>query len=353
MKNWIDFISFHLIYVLFYRKGLYEKSYGGLKDSFNAYMEIYKIYLQCSINLIPVTKYYIRNLMIVSNLADRELSSKKEKEYCLDESARVLINFFSKFQGAENKNNGILFCINSLIRIFFKLKTYRNCKSLVEWIEKNSVDLNIFPKSEITTFYYYTGKLSIYEIKIFEAQSFFTKAFNICKKDNMQNKRLILEYLIPVNLFFGILPTNEILEYYKIDHLDLYKSIISSYKAGDVKIFNKTVEELEDRFITLGTFLIFEKLKCFVMRNFVRRIHKRYGNHIIPLSLFHKILIDVFDYNEMNLEELELYLLSVIYKGLINGYIHHQDKVFVFAKNKINPFPKLSEALEKNINKLI
>jgi hypothetical protein len=55
----------------------------------------------------------------------------------------------------------------------------------------------------------------------------------------------------------------------------------------------------------------------------------------------------------MNLEELELYLLSVIYKGLINGYIHHQDKVFIFAKNKINPFPKLYETLEKNINKLI
>jgi len=199
-----------------------------------------------------------------------------------------------------------------------------NCKSLVDWTDKNSVDLNIFPKSEITTFYYYTGKLSIYEIRILEAKTFFTKAFNICKKDSIQNKRLILEYLIPVNLFFGILPSNELLDYYKIEQLNLYKLIISSYRTGDVKIFNKTVEELEDRFILLGTFLIFEKLKCFVMRNFVRRIHKNYDSHIIPLSIFHKILTDVFDFHEMNLEELELYLLSVIYKGLINGYIHHQ-----------------------------
>ena len=91
------------------------------------------------------------------------------------------------------------------------------------------------------------------------------------------------------------------------------------------------------------------------MRNFMKRIHKHFGNHVIPLTIVYKILTDVFDYHEMNFEELELYLLSVIYKGLINGYIHHQNKVIVFAKisSKINPFPKLSEAFEKNYNKFI
>ena len=355
MKYWIDYMSNHLFYLFFFKKSSYVKSYEGLKDAFNTYTEIFKLYFQCSVNLIPITKYYINRLLIVSNLADRELSSSKEKENCVDDSARVLRGFFSKFQGADNKNNGILYCIISLIRIYFKLKTYRNCKSLVEWVDKNKVEVNIFPKSEITTFYYYTGRLSIYEIKIKEAQAFFNNAFTMCNNNSIQNKRLILEYLIPVNLFVGIIPSNELLDYYNIENSQLYRNLISSFRSGDLKLYNQTVEDLEDRLITLGTFLIFEKLKCIVMRNFMKRIHKHFGNHVIPLTIVYKILTDVFDYHEMNFEELELYLLSVIYKGLINGYIHHQNKVIVFAKisSKINPFPKLSDAFEKNYNKFI
>ena len=354
MKQWVDYLTNHLLYFYNFKKENYAKSYDGLKGLFTGYMEIFKQNFQCSMNLIPITKYYISNLLIISNLADRELNKRKEKEYCVDDSARILRGFFSKFQVAENKCNGILYCIISLIRIYFKLKTYRNCKSLVEWIDKNNVDLGIFPKSEITTFFYYTGRLSIYEVKIFEAQKFFTDAFNMCKSDNIQNKKLILEYMIPVNLFVGKVPSNEILEYYKIENLDLYKQLIQAYKAGDIKIFNQIIDSLEDRLITLGTFLIFEKLKCIVMRNLIRRIHKQFGNHVIPLEIIHKILTEVFDYNEMNIEELELYLLSVIYKGLINGYIHHQNKVIVFAKpNKINPFPKLLEAFTKNESKFV
>jgi len=163
---------------------------------------------------------------------------------------------------------------------------------------------------------------------------------------------LIIEFLIPLNLFFGKVPTISYLKEYDID--ENYINFINAYKTGNLTLFEESLEKLEDRFILLGTFLIAEKLKGFVVRNLVKRIHKNYdfGEMKFPnikIELIYKILTNVFMYKEMNLEELELYLIGVIYKGLIVGYIHSKDKTLVFSKT--NPFPKISEAFEKKYDK--
>ena len=83
----------------------------------------------------------MRNFLFLSHLADAELERQKQKAYCLDECGRVLISFFSTFQ-MSNEKNIVFFCIICLIRVYFKLKNYRNSKTLIGWVEKSGLNLN-------------------------------------------------------------------------------------------------------------------------------------------------------------------------------------------------------------------
>jgi hypothetical protein len=297
----------------------------------------------------------MRSLLFTSSLADGELEKKKEKTYCVDECGRILISFFSKFQMSEEKEP-VFFCIICLMRIYFKLKNYRNSKTLVEWLDKTNLNLEELPKSEVTTFYYYSGRLALYEIKLMDSHRILTNAFNICKNDHFTNKKVILEYLIPLNLFYGIVPSNESMKSY---NLESYIILVESFKNGDLTNFEKSVEALEERLISLGTFLIIEKLKGYVMRNLIKIIHKNYFADyqnastipIIKIELIHRILKYCIGYKDMDIDELELYLIGMVYKGLISGYIHNTNKVIVFSKK--SPFPKLSEVFKTNYNKIV
>jgi hypothetical protein len=88
-------------------------------------------------------------------------------------------------------------------------------------------------------------------------------------------------------MFFGKAPNKKLLENYGL--LNYFK-FVDSYKMGNLKLFEEALDELEERFILLGTFLIAEKLKSLVFRNLVLKIHKNYdcsGMNIpfIPIEL--------------------------------------------------------------------
>lgn len=355
VKYWTEYITNHYLFRINKYRENYKTSFENLKDCFNNLVEVFKSYDNPDF-LSGILKFYMRNLLFSSNLGDQELERKKEKPYCIDECGRVLISFFSKFQMSEEKDL-VFYSIICLFRIHFRLKTYRNSKTLVEWTEKTNLNLDYLPKAEVTTFYYYSGRLSIYELKLIDAQRILTNAFNICKNNQFTNKRLILEYLIPLNLFIGVLPTEEFISTYKLNE---YSDLIQSYKNGNLLMFEKSLDTLEDRLITLGTFLIVGKLKAYILRNLIRNIYQSYGDElfvnpnsppVIKIEVIYNVLKNVIKYTEMDIEELELYILGVLYKGLISGYVHSANKVIVFARKAA--FPKMSEAFKSNYNKII
>jgi hypothetical protein len=355
IKLWTEFFLNHHLYKINKYRENFLKSFEFLKDCFNNLIEIHKLY-QTPRFLSYVMKYYMRNLLFISNLADMELEQKKEKTFAIDECGRILIGFFSKFQMSDDKWS-VFFCIICLIRIYFKMKTYRNSKTLVEWVDKSGLNLDNLPKAEVTTFFYYSGRLSLYELKIAEAHKILSNAFHICKSNHFTNRKLLLEYLIVLNLFYGITPREELLEKYEL--MD-YNKLVIAYKQGNLTEFENAIEVLEDRLITLGTFLIIEKLKCYVMRNFIRNVHKHYFSSstegttnvpIIKIQLLFDLLKNVSKFEQYTFEELELYIIGVIYKGLISGYVHNVNKVIVFSKKA--PFPKLGDVFKKNYEKII
>ena len=110
--------------------------------------------------------------------------------------------------------------------------------------------------------------------------------------------------------------------------------------------------------ISFGTFLIAGKLKPFVLRNLIRNIHisqeeelEKMKAPVIKLEQILNVIKNVYKYEEIDIEELELSVIGVLYRGLIGGYVHHGNKVIVFGKK--NPFPDLREVMKNNYSKII
>jgi hypothetical protein len=300
-----------------------------------------------------IIKHFMRFLFHTAVSADKQMIANKTKPKFLDESARILIHFFSSHQSSEDKSL-VFFCIVCLIKVYFKLNTYRNSNTPVNWVKITGLDLNTLPKSEVVTYLFYSGRLQLYDLKIHEALETFNSAYNQCHKDSITNKRLIIEFMIPLNLFYGVIPSKALLDKYD---LNTYYGFIEAFKQGDLNKFEEELNNLEDRLIALGTFLIVEKLKCFVMRNLVKHIYnitfegKNTIQQVLQIDVIYNVLTNVLSYKLFDKEELELYLIGVLYKGLIRGYVNNTNKVIIFGKE--NQFPALKDVFNNNYNKII
>jgi hypothetical protein len=75
------------------------------------------------------------------------------------------------------------------------------------------------------TYRYYVGRLNMFEDKYEEAEKNLDYALAHCYKYSLRNKKRILNYLLPVKLLRGRLPTPSLLEKYKMhEFLPLGKS---------------------------------------------------------------------------------------------------------------------------------
>ena len=355
-----DFLTYFLLYKNSINKKEYIQSFENMKNSFSNFCEFYMLYDESS--LAPLLKYFIRILYNIGEKCDESNKiSSNELKYA-SELGTIIISFFNKFSYVDdNTKYSVLFGVVCLMRIYFKLKNYRYSIPLVQWYNKKQFDKDEdnIPSSELCTFSFYQGRLTLYELDLLESQKILNKAFDIClqninnSKSCFINAKLIYEYLIPLNIFFGLLPLEEEIEKFKLD--PKYITLVNSIKNGDVNKFDKVLDDLEDRFIDLGTFLIIGKFRPYVYRNLIKIIYEFIYDEskqtiIMELDLVHTILKNVYNY-EIDKEELEINIIGVLYRGLIGGYINYKNKVIVFGKN--NPFPNLKETFNKNYNKII
>ena len=342
-----DFISNFFIYKAKFHRNEFIDAFTSLSDSFSNFGEFYQT--TQNIELSPIVKYLIRNLY------QTVIKTKDEKK--ISDCGRTLISFFSKFQTSDENKMTVLYCVVVLMKIYFKLKTYRNSITLVTWFDKSNMSDEDLPQSENATFSFYQGRLALYELKISDARDVLTRAFELCinnvSPSAKYNAKIIYEYLVPINLFFGIYPKKTGIE---ID--SNYFNLSKSVYEGDLGLFSSSLDELEDRMISFGTFLIAGKLKPFVLRNLIRNIHisqeeelEKMKAPVIKLEQILNVIKNVYKYEEIDIEELELSVIGVLYRGLIGGYVHHGNKVIVFGKK--NPFPDLREVMKNNYSKII
>jgi len=103
-------------------------------------------------------------------------------------------------------------------------------------VQQNAIDLNSYPKSVLVTYKYFAGRMALYSMNYKEAEELLSEAFNNCYGKALRNKRLILRYLVPVELLMGGYCSEAILEKYKLKE---YIHLIESVKTGNLRLFNE------------------------------------------------------------------------------------------------------------------
>eukprot|EP00590_Aulacoseira_subarctica_P007648 CAMPEP_0172417244 /NCGR_PEP_ID=MMETSP1064-20121228/3771_1 /TAXON_ID=202472 /ORGANISM="Aulacoseira subarctica , Strain CCAP 1002/5" /LENGTH=331 /DNA_ID=CAMNT_0013155455 /DNA_START=1 /DNA_END=996 /DNA_ORIENTATION=+ len=235
-----------------------------------------------------------------------------------------------------SKKAGVLLIVNQLFSMYFRLNTLRLCKNLLRPVESRNLHEEGTMGQKVT-YRYYVGRLNMFEDKYEEAEKNLDYALSHCYKDSLRNKKRILNYLLPVKLLRGRLPTGFLLEKYKMYE---FWPLVEGIRTGNLRVFNEGLMKSQELFIRRGTYLLLEKCKMICYRTLFKRIHLVLGRHQVLLQHIAKILkwLDT----PMDLDEIECILANLIYRGYVRGYISHTKRVLVLSKK--DPFPFASIA---------
>lgn len=235
-----------------------------------------------------------------------------------------------------SKKAGVLFIVNQLFSMYFRLNKLRLCKNLIKPVEIHHLHQQ-GTMGEMVTYRYYVGRLNTFEDQYDEAEKNLEFALQHCHVSAIRNKKRILNYLLPVKLLRGRLPTRKLLQKYSLNE---FLSIVEGIRKGDLRSFMKGLVENQEVFIRRGTYLLLEKCKAVCYRNLFKRVYLIAGKdedtrHKLSL----KLMIRSFKWlgTPMDLDEIECILANLIFRGYVKGYISHTNKALVLSKK--NPFP--------------
>lgn len=299
--------------------------------------------------LLPALHVVCRNTHRVAALADDTLCHTKtnggkndharlqnavtllQMSYSKTLNDRVEVKWNQPLGEEGSKKAGVLFVVNELFSMYFKLNTLRLCKNLLKPVESRGLHEN-GTMGEMVTYRYYVGRLNMFEDQFDLAEENFNYALRHCHKDAVGNKKRILNYLVPVKLLRGRLPTIKLLEKYSLHE---FLPLLNGMRTGNLMEFNDGLMKHQDLFIRRGTYLLLEKCKMICYRNLFKRVYKIVGSEQIKLELIARS----FKWLGMtiDLDEVECILANLIFKQYIRGYLSHAKKILVLSKK--DPFP--------------
>jgi len=297
--------------------------------------------------LIPLLHTICNNTYQTAILADTQhaMSKGRNDHSRLNAAVTLLQESFSKtlndrkelivdspLSESGSKKIGVLYIVNLLFAMYFRLNTLRLCKNLLRPVETRNLHKS-GDMGDMVTYKYYVGRLHMFEDNYSEAEENLDYALLHCHKNAIGNKRRILNYLIPVKLVGGRLPTVKLLEKYNLRE---YIPLVVAIQRGDLRLFNDTLWKYQDKFIRRGTYLLFEKCKTVCHRNLFKRVFMILEKHQVPLDN----VVNAMKWLglDIDLDEVECILANLIFKKYVRGYISHSKRVLVLSKK--DPFPK-------------
>ena len=205
---------------------------------------------------------------------------------------------------------------------------------------------------------YYVGRKYMFDNNLKEAEEYLRYSFEHCHRDSLDNKKLILIYLIPgntlhlarrkypyeiklmlliaVKMLLGQMPKQSLLKKYDLQQ---FTGVMEAVKEGNLYNLNKALEDNERTFIKWGIFLILEKLKIITYRNLFKMVTLLMQSHQISVEAFTTAL-KMMKVEDVDNDETACILANLIYQGRIKGYISFQHNKLVVSKQ--NAFPPLS-----------
>ncbi|XP_026921069.1 PCI domain-containing protein 2 isoform X4 [Panthera pardus] len=235
----------------------------------------------------------------------------------------------------DSKKWGMLFLVNQLFKIYFKINKLHLCKPLIRAIDSSNLK-DDYSTAQRVTFRYYVGRKAMFDSDFKQAEEYLSFAFEHCHRSSQKNKRMILIYLLPVKMLLGHMPTIELLRKY---HLMQFAEVTKAVSEGNLLLLNEALTKHETFFIRCGIFLILEKLKIITYRNLFKKVYLLLRTHQLSLDAF-LVALKFMRVEDVDIDEVQCILANLIYMGHIKGYISHQHQKLVVSKQ--NPFPPLS-----------
>uniref|UniRef100_A0A3B3SAI4 PCI domain-containing protein 2 n=1 Tax=Paramormyrops kingsleyae TaxID=1676925 RepID=A0A3B3SAI4_9TELE len=235
----------------------------------------------------------------------------------------------------DSKKWGMLFLINQLFKIYFKISKLHLCKPLIRAIDSSNLK-DEYSIAQRVTYKYYVGRKAMFDSDFKPAEEYLSFAFQHCHRSCQKNKRMILIYLLPVKMLLGHMPTLLLLKKYDLMQ---FADVTRAVSEGNLLLLNEALAKHETFFIRCGIFLILEKLKVITYRNLFKKVYQLLKTYQLPLDAF-LVALKMMQVEDVDIDEVQCILANLIYMGHIKGYISHQHQKLVVSKQ--NPFPPLS-----------
>ncbi|GAB5566492.1 PCI domain-containing protein 2 isoform X1 [Prionailurus iriomotensis] len=225
---------------------------------------------------LPVMYAVALDLRIFANNADQQLVKKGRSKVgdMLEKAAELLMSCFrvcasdTRAGIEDSKKWGMLFLVNQLFKIYFKINKLHLCKPLIRAIDSSNLK-DDYSTAQRVTFRYYVGRKAMFDSDFKQAEEYLSFAFEHCHRSSQKNKRMILIYLLPVKMLLGHMPTIELLRKY---HLMQFAEVTKAVSEGNLLLLNEALTKHETFFIRCGIFLILEKLKIITYRNLFKKV---------------------------------------------------------------------------------
>lgn len=151
-------------------------------------------------------------------------------------------------------------------------------------INAQSPPLSHFPASQRVTYLYYLGRYLFSNNLFFPAQTALQAAYNQCHRQALQQRRLILTYLIPCNIILGRFPSRALLERPESKGFDdIFLPICRIIASGDLSAFRSylDVDSPHAEFFARKGILLQLRNRCeiLVWRSLARKVFIFSGFH--------------------------------------------------------------------------
>ncbi|XP_073412963.1 PCI domain-containing protein 2 [Dendrobates tinctorius] len=292
---------------------------------------------------LPIMYAITLDLRNFANCADQQLAKKGKAKIgdMLEKAAELLMSCFrvcasdTRAAFEDSKKWGMLFLVNQLFKIYFKISKLHLCKPLIRAIESSNFKED-YTLSQKVTYRYYVGQKAMFDSEFKKAEEYLSFAFRHCLRSCQKNKRMILIYLLPVKMLLGHMPTIQLLKKYDLMQ---FADVTKAVRDGNLLLLTEALTKHETFFIRCGIFLILEKLKIITHRNLFKKVYLLLRTHQLSLDAF-LVALKFMQVQDVDIDEVNCIIANLIYTGHIKGYVSYQHQKLVVSRQ--NPFPPLS-----------
>ncbi|KAJ3116749.1 COP9 signalosome (CSN) subunit [Phlyctochytrium bullatum] len=228
----------------------------------------------------------------------------------------------SKLQEEDGESVGHIFRIHNeeALAPLLELKQINLASNLIKSLKSADLpELDKYPIGHVVTFRYYMGVLAFFNEEYARADEELTYAMRHCRTQGpdpelyANNRKMILNYLVPTRLISGKIPKPELYDKYP-SVKDTYRDIINATISGNLSLFDETLESHQRDIIVHGTYLTIERCRFLCFRNLAKKVWLCKGKATrLEFSNFLRA-VKVAGCHDIDMDEIECMLANLIDK---------------------------------------